>query len=191
MLSQTRQYIWMSESQQMLCNDVVMSDSQGWPKEVAARVGEAVRSAREERGISYVRLAEATERIGAPVHRVAIPRIEKGEQGVTLPELIALGVALEADWSKWLDRATAGVDIPGARSDRAVLRMLIAEVEEKLETQRHNLFQAEEGVKRLNVPERYRERLVDEAQRYRELIESLEAALDRYQEDLRGMEDDA
>lgn len=69
--------------------------------------------------------------------------------------------------------------------------MLIAEVEEKLETQRHNLFQAEEGPKRLNMPEKYRERLVEEAQRYRELIESLEAARDRYKKDLRGMEDDA
>ncbi|WP_163713120.1 helix-turn-helix domain-containing protein [Mycobacterium timonense] len=168
-----------------------MDDSQGWPREVAERVGEAVRSAREERGMSYVRLAEATEKIGAPVHRVAIPRIEKGEQGVTLPELIALGVALEADWSKWLDRATAGVDIPGARSDRAVLRMLIAEVEEKLQTQRHNLFQAEEGPKRLNVPDQYRERLAEEAEHYRELIKSLEDALERYKDDLRGMEDDA
>nr|WP_156770662.1 hypothetical protein [Mycobacterium gordonae] len=141
--------------------------------------------------MSYVRLADATEKIGAPVHRVAIPRIEKGEQGVTLPELIALGVALEADWSKWLDRATAGVDIPGARSDRAVLRMLIAEVEEKLETQRHNLFQAEEGPKRLNMPDQYRARLAEEAERYRALIESLEEAHARYTEDLRAMESDA
>lgn len=189
MLSRTRQYIQMSESQHRLCDDVVMDDSGGWPREVAERVGESVRSAREERGMSYVRLAEATERIGASVHRVAIPRIEKGEQGVTLPELIALGVALEADWSKWLDRATAGVDIPGARSDRAVLRMLIAEVEESLEAQRHNLFQAEEGPKRLNMPERYREQLVDEARRYRELIGSLEEARDRYLKDLRKMDD--
>lgn len=191
MLSLTRQYIEVSVSQQGICKDVDMDDRRAWPDEVAARVGESVKSAREERGMSYVRLAEATEKIGAPVHRVAIPRIERGEQGVTLPELIALGVALEADWSKWLDRATAGVDIPGARSDRAILRMLIAEVEEKLETQRHNLFQAEEGAKRLNMPDRYRERLVDEAHRYRELIESLEVALNRYQEDLRGMDDDA
>jgi transcriptional regulator with XRE-family HTH domain len=181
----------MSQSQQLLCDDVAMDDSRSWQQEVAERVGAAVRSAREERGMSYVRLAEATEKVGAPVHRVAIPRIEKGEQGVTLPELIALGVALEADWSKWLDRATAGVDIPGARSDRAVLRMLIAEVEEKLEIQRHNLFQAEEGPKHLNMPEKYRERLIDEVQRYRELIGSLEIARDRYVKDLRKMDDDA
>ncbi|BCP02032.1 hypothetical protein MINTM018_48010 [Mycobacterium intracellulare] len=168
-----------------------MDDSRSWPQEVAQRVGEAVRAAREGRNMSYVRLAEATEKIGAPVHRVAIPRIEKGEQGVTLPELIALGVALEADWSKWLDRATAGVDIPGARSDRAVLRMLIAEVEEKLETQRHNLLQAEEGPQRLNVPERYRERLSAEAEGYRQLIKSLEEALERYQRDLREMDEHA
>lgn len=85
----------------------------------------------------------------------------------------------------------SGVDIPGARSDRAVLRMLIAEVEEKLETQRHNLLQAEEGPQRLNVPERYRERLSAEAEGYRQLIKSLEEALERYQRDLREMDEHA
>jgi hypothetical protein len=41
------------------------------------------------------------------------------------------------------------------------------------------------------VPDQYRERLAEEAEHYRELIKSLEDALERYKDDLRGMEDDA
>ncbi|GJO16736.1 hypothetical protein NJB1507_05110 [Mycobacterium marinum] len=163
-----------------------MDDSAGWPKQVAVRLGEAVKSARESRGISYVKLAEATELLGAPVHRVAIPRIEKGEQGVTVPELIALGVALEADWSKWLDRATAGIEmvIPGAKSDRAFLRKFIADLDEELERQRHSLFQEEEGPKHLSIPQQYVKTLADQAAQRRKHIETLEKQRARYAAEL-------
>ena len=142
--------------------------------------------------MSYVKLSEATERIGAPVHRVAIPRIEKGEQGITVPELIALGVALEADWSKWLDRATAGIDIaiPGARSDRAFLRKFIADLDDELEQQRHSLFQEEEGPKQLSIPERYAKTLAEQAARRREHIQTLEKQRARYAAELERLDDE-
>jgi ribosome-binding protein aMBF1 (putative translation factor) len=66
-----------------------------WPAELVTRLGEVIAGARKARGMSRVKLAEAAEEIDVPVHRVAITRIEGGQQAVTVPELVALGVALD------------------------------------------------------------------------------------------------
>jgi hypothetical protein len=125
--------------------------------------------------MSAVKLAEATGQIGAPLHRVAITRIEAGQQVVTVPELVALGVALEADWMGWLIKAADGLSIAGERDERAGLRAELADINDQLDTVQHNLIQVQEGPKHLQMPEQYRQHLADEAERYREMIKSLES----------------
>ncbi|WP_163720912.1 helix-turn-helix domain-containing protein [Mycolicibacterium psychrotolerans] len=164
------------------------SDGTPWRDRFAKRLGVEIQATRKQRDMSAVKLSEVTAAIGVPLHRVAITRIEKGEQDVTAVELVALAVALDTDWAQWLSRATDGLEVAGTRSDRAVLRMLIDEVNEQLDTQRHNLFQAEQGPQQLNIPDRYRERLLEDAQRYRDLIKSLEVTRDRYEEDLKKLD---
>lgn len=78
-----------------------------WPSVLSRNLGASIAAAREAKGMSAVKLSEAAAALGVSVHRVAIPRIEKGEQVVTVPELVALGMALEADWAEWLITATA------------------------------------------------------------------------------------
>lgn len=57
-------------------------------------IGAAVRSARERRGLKVSPLAEKTKELGAPVHRVALPKIESGERDITVGELVAIAAAL-------------------------------------------------------------------------------------------------
>lgn len=95
-------------------------------------LGESIAAARKEKGMSAVKLSEATAAIGMGVHRVAIPRIEKGEQVVTVPELIALGIALDADWSLWLMDATESADIGDTRSARMQLEAAMQELEREI-----------------------------------------------------------
>ena len=158
------------------CKNVAVDDNaEGWAAELMTRLGEAIATARKSRGMSAVKLAEATEQIGVPLHRVAITRIEAGKQVVTVPELVALGVALDADWTGWLIKAADRLPIPSERADRVGLRAALADINERLDTLQHNLIQVEEGPKYLGMPDAYKESLADDAKRYREMIKSLES----------------
>ncbi|MCV7316311.1 helix-turn-helix transcriptional regulator [Mycolicibacillus parakoreensis] len=147
-----------------------------WPSELSLRLGEQIEKARRDRGMSAVKLAEATNAAGVGIHRVAITRIERGEQAVTVPELVSLGKALNADWVDWLVAAADGVPHLVGKHDpaRVDLRAMLITVEEQLETMRHSLFQAEEGPKKLRMPDAFKERLAADAERYRASIASLE-----------------
>ena len=52
--------------------------------------------------------------------------------------------------------------------------MRLNEVDELLDVQRHNLFQAESGPRALTMPDALKAHMEESAQRARELIESLE-----------------
>lgn len=51
-----------------------------------------------------------------------------------------------ADWTGWLIKATDGLQIAGERDERAGLRAGPADINDQLDTLRHNLVQAEEGI---------------------------------------------
>ena len=157
------------------CKNVVVDDTTDWPAELMTRLGEAIADVRKSRGMSAVRLAEAMEEIGVPVHRVAIARMEAGKQVITVPELMALGAALNADWTGWLINAANGLPIPSERSERAGLRAALADLSDQLDTLQHNLIQAREGPKHLSMPDVLKEKYADDAKRYREMIKSLES----------------
>jgi transcriptional regulator with XRE-family HTH domain len=149
-------------------------NSTPWPEELTTRLGELVAAARNARGMSAVKLAEATDQIGVPIHRVAITRIEKGEQVVTVLELIALGAALDADWTGWLIKAAEGLPITSEPDQRADLRIVLADVNEQLATLQRNLFQAVEGPQRLNMPDALRQKMAQDAERYQDMIFELQ-----------------
>jgi hypothetical protein len=92
-----------------------------------------------------------------------------------VPELVALGVALDADWTGWLIKAADGLPIAGERDERAGLRAALADINGELETLQHNLLQAEEGPKHLSMPDVLKEKYAGDAKRYREMIKSLES----------------
>lgn len=65
---------------------------------MAARIGQAVKASREQKApkLSAARLAEATERCGYAMTKAQISDLELGrKKTVTVPELIALALALE------------------------------------------------------------------------------------------------
>ncbi|OBK85265.1 hypothetical protein A5649_02660 [Mycolicibacter heraklionensis] len=152
-----------------------MDDFDAWPAELAVRLGEAIRAARTARGMSAVKLAEATSRFGAGVHRVAIPRIEAGKQMASVAELISLGLALDSDWLGWLIRATNELPIPVRRDDDfAYYRKLLIDVDGELETLRHNLHQAEQAPLHFQMSDQLREKIAADTVRYRATIAGLE-----------------
>lgn len=67
-----------------------------WQESLAARVGGAVRKARESAGLTAAQLSERTRDIGYPVHRIAISKIENGARAgkLDVAELVALARAL-------------------------------------------------------------------------------------------------
>lgn len=69
------------------------------------RLGEQIAAARKARRFSALKVAELAHGLGVTVHRVALSRIEKGEQAATVPQLIALAVVLDSDWLAWLAAA--------------------------------------------------------------------------------------
>lgn len=167
------------------------TENEAWSLQLAKRLGTEIQSARRDRGVTAVKLAGAmTDSLGVPMHRMSITRIEKGEQAVSVVELVALAIALEADWARWMENATAGLDIPGARSDRAFLRKFIADLDDELERQRHSLFQEEEGPKRLTIPEQYAKTLAEQAAQRRKHIETMEKQRARYAAELARLDDE-
>ncbi|APE35919.1 hypothetical protein BOX37_20440 [Nocardia mangyaensis] len=68
-----------------------------WDVEMAARIGQAVKALREGRTpkLSAAKLAEATEKCGYAMTKAQISDLELGrKKTVTVPELVALGLAL-------------------------------------------------------------------------------------------------
>ncbi|WBP92790.1 helix-turn-helix transcriptional regulator [Mycolicibacterium neoaurum] len=67
-----------------------------WQEATAARVGKAVQSRRAQLGMSVTQLAEATAKLGFPIHRVAIGKIESGNRlgKLDTSELVILAKAL-------------------------------------------------------------------------------------------------
>ena len=151
--------------------------------------------------MSAVKLATRTAELGYPVHRVAISKLESGERAITVPELVILAAALDTvplalllcdetveilpdnkmtgaaavGWFTGTTSATpAGVTHDRSTTSRLDLTMRLNEVDELLDVQRHNLFQAESGPRALTMPAALKAHMEESAQRARELIESLE-----------------
>lgn len=107
-----------------------MGDSEvGWTVTVAEHLGKSIAAARAAKRMSAIKLSEATAALGMSVHRVAIPRIEQGKQDVTVPELIALGIALDSDATVWLIEATEHADIGAASNERMRLEATLLEAQ--------------------------------------------------------------
>lgn len=159
-----------------LCKNVAMDDTSApdWPAELAKKLGKLIHDARKARGMTAVGLAEEAERIGVPIHRVAITRIEKGEQSIAVPELIALGVALETDWAWWLIRAADGLSINGEPDQRADLRAILADTTAQIDVMQQQLSQAVEAPNHYDLPEALRQKLEADAASYREIVASLQ-----------------
>ncbi|WP_460358978.1 hypothetical protein [Mycobacterium sp. ZZG] len=145
-----------------------------WSSALLRRLGELIASDRKEKGVSAVKLAEATAQLGAPIHRAAIPRIEKGEQAVTVPELLALGIALDSDASWWLIRAAEGLDVTGERDEHIDWRATLVEVMDQIITLEQQLRQLDSGLENLRMPQSVREHRQADRQRYIQMIESLQ-----------------
>lgn len=140
-----------------------------WPTELAKRLGKSIAAARKAKGLSASKLAETTAFLGAPVHRMAIPKIERGEQVVSVTELVALAVALDSKWDVWLAEAVDRLPI----EERVTYRSLLADIGRQIDTQRAGLFQAEEGLKHFDMPDGLRDRITANVQRYRDTLDSL------------------
>lgn len=64
-----------------------------WQRELSKRVGHAVRAARGN--MSAVELSAKCEKLGLPIHRTTLSKIEKGRSSFDLAELIVLARALD------------------------------------------------------------------------------------------------
>lgn len=148
--------------------------ARNWASAFASRVGEQIAEARSAAGMTAVELAASTERLGVPIHRVAVSRIEKGTQVPSITELVALGMALDGDWLGWLVRAANESPIQVRRRDNvAYYKRLLAEVDEELETVQHNLFQAEKAPIHFDMSIELQKKITADAERYRATIDSL------------------
>lgn len=64
------------------------------PEPTARRVAENLRRVRQERGLSYAELSRRLEKGGHPIRDTGLLKIEKGDRGVGVDDLIALAAAL-------------------------------------------------------------------------------------------------
>jgi transcriptional regulator with XRE-family HTH domain len=147
------------------------TDAKDWQRELAVNLGAEIAEARHAQRMSAVKLAATLDTLGLPTHRVAIARIEKGDQVVTVPMLIALAAILGGDWKAWLSNAAGKVSIEAEPS--ADLRVQLAEVNAELQRFEGALVQAEEGPRRLDLPDVLRTRLETDTDRYRSMIKTL------------------
>lgn len=70
-----------------------MEQPETWQRDLAKRVGEAVKAARGD--MSAVELSAKCEKLGLPIHRTTLSKIEKGRSSFDLAELIVLARALD------------------------------------------------------------------------------------------------
>lgn len=163
----------------ILCQNVAMDDTEEhWPTVLSRHLGASIAAARKASGMSAVKLSEATARTGMSVHRVAIPRIEKGEQVVTVPELIALGNALDADWAAWLIKAAEGAHIASDRAERIKLASTLAEVQTRIAVLTERMKNTRAALSDSGLSEAIRELQKTELSAYEEALESLHAQHD-------------
>jgi transcriptional regulator with XRE-family HTH domain len=151
-----------------------VDDSHRWPKLLTDRLGATIAAVRKAQKMPASRLSDACAQLGITVHRVAIPRIEQGEQVPTVLEVMAIATALDADWSAWLIKAAEGLPVGGERGQRADLRVVLADINSQLDSVRRSLFQAEQGLRHLNMPDGLRVKLGEDVERYRSMIKNLE-----------------
>lgn len=73
------------------------SIANNWEQSIAGRVGRAVEKRRKALGLTAAALANRTEELGYPIHRVAISKIEGNKRAgkLDVAELLALAQALE------------------------------------------------------------------------------------------------
>ena len=158
--------------------------------------------------MSAVKLAARTTELGYPIHRVAISKLESGERAITVPELVILAAALNtvplalllpgtADaaieilpgdemtgaaaigWFTGTTSATpTGVTRDRLATSRLELTMKLNEVDEHLDIQRHNLFEAELGLQRFTMSDAYREHEQKRLEHTREVVKTLEQQRD-------------
>lgn len=133
-----------------------------------------------------------------------ITRVEAGERAITVPELIAIAAALDTaplalvvperpndsievlpgvtmngaaavGWFTGTTSATpAGVIRDPSTTAKLELVMQLNQIDETLDIQRHNLYQALEGPKKLAMPDKMRDNTAAMAKHAREYIASLE-----------------
>jgi hypothetical protein len=154
------------------CKTVGVSDTEAdWPIKLMKQLGEAIADARRTRELSAVKVSELTEALGVPIHRVAISRIEKGEQAVTVPELVALATALQTDWSGWILDATKGLNIEHERDARVDLRAALSSLDQQLESL-SSVAALDEQSLILRIPASLEDSRAARLERMRELIAS-------------------
>jgi transcriptional regulator with XRE-family HTH domain len=98
------------------------------------RLGNSIATARSIKGVSRLKLSEATSALGVPIHRVAIAKIENGERDITVTELVALSVALDSDWADWLAKAVDRVPIEKLallRIDQQIDALRVSQIEKQ------------------------------------------------------------
>ncbi|BDE01475.1 helix-turn-helix domain-containing protein [Mycolicibacterium fortuitum] len=150
-----------------------MDDRNPWVEALQTELGKIISEARTGQKMSAVKLSEATAQLGVPIHRIAITRIEKGEQSPTVPEMVALAVALKEDWIGWLIRATNGIDVGGVLHAYSDWRTSLTDIGEQLTTAKRNLQQVDWAIKNLRMPDRLRQQREADRQRYEETVTSL------------------
>ena len=74
----------------------VNDEAKAWEEDLSGRVGEAVQRRRMALGLSAAELAEKTVKLGYPIHRVAISKIENNRRAgkLDVAELLVLARAL-------------------------------------------------------------------------------------------------
>lgn len=91
------------------------ADAKRWQEATAARIGRAVQAHRKREGMSVTQLADATESLGYPIHRVAIGKIESGNRlgKLDTSELVILAKALGVEPLSLLypDMLDGGVEV--------------------------------------------------------------------------------
>jgi len=161
------------------CQNVAMDDTEErWPTVLSRHLGALIATARKASGMSAVKLSDATARLGMSVHRVAIPRIERGEQVVTVPELIALGNALDADWAAWLIEAAEVANIASDRAERIKLASTLADVQTSIAVLTERMKFTRATLSDSGLSEAIRGLQETELSAYEEALESLHAQHD-------------
>ena len=156
-----------------------------WPALLIRYLGEAISDARKAKKLSAIGLSEETAVAGLRVHRVAIPRIERGEQVVTVPELISLAIALDASWSSWLSDAAERAHVGEASGEQVKLeRVLQALTEEVVSTAERISFISALLAPESGLPETIRDLLRAEVAEHVETLKAMNGQQEALQKEI-------
>lgn len=155
------------------CKNVVVGDK-AWVAMLQGELGHVIATARKAKKMSAVRLSEEVAQIGVPIHRVAVTRIEKGEQAPTISELVAIAIALQEDWIQWIITATNGMHVGEVLIAYSDWRSSLGEIEAQLNAAQDSLKQIEWSLTYLRMPDHLRALREGDKARYQETIESLQ-----------------